>query len=49
MDKEIADDLCISLSTVKTHVRNILAKLHATNRHQAADYAVREGLIHPLG
>jgi DNA-binding NarL/FixJ family response regulator len=45
MDKEIAAKLTISLSTVKTHVRNILAKLHATSRYQAADYALREGLI----
>ena len=45
MDREIADRLSISLSTVKTHVRNILAKLHATSRHQAALVAIREGLI----
>jgi len=45
MDREIAEDLQISLSTVKTHVRNILAKLHATSRHQAALLAMREGLI----
>ena len=44
-DKEIADELSVSLSTVKTHVRNILAKLNATSRHQAAAYATREGLI----
>jgi DNA-binding NarL/FixJ family response regulator len=47
MDREIARLLSISLSTVKTHVRNILAKLHATSRHQAALVAVREGLIRP--
>jgi DNA-binding NarL/FixJ family response regulator len=28
-------------------VRNILAKLHATSRHQAALVAMREGLIRP--
>jgi len=49
MDKEIAAELSISLSTTKTHMRNILAKLHATSRHQAAAYAVQEGLIHPPG
>ena len=47
MDREIAGQLAISLSTVKTHVRNILAKLHATSRHQAALMAIREGLIRP--
>ena len=49
MDKDIAAELSISLSTVKTHMRNILAKLHSTSRHQAAAYAVQEGLIRPPG
>ena len=48
-DKEIATQLSISLSTVKTHMRNILTKLHATSRHEAAAYAVEEGLILPPG
>jgi DNA-binding NarL/FixJ family response regulator len=47
MDREIGVRLSISLSTVKTHVRNILSKLHATSRHQAALLAMREGLIRP--
>lgn len=46
-DKEIAAELSISLSTTKTHIRNILSKLHATSRHQAATYAVEQGLIRP--
>ena len=45
MDKEIATELSISLSTVKTHVRSILAKLRSTSRHQAAASAVQKGLI----
>lgn len=49
MDKEIATELSISLSTVKTHIRRILAKLHATSRHQAAAHAVEEGLIRLSG
>ncbi len=35
-DKEIAARLSLSLHTVKTHVRNILSKLHAANRREAA-------------
>jgi len=46
-DKEISAALSVSLSTVKTHIRNILAKLHATSRHEAATYAVQQGLIRP--
>lgn len=35
-DKEIAAQLSLSLHTVKSHVRNILSKLHAANRREAA-------------
>lgn len=41
---EIADKLVISERTVRTHVSNILDKLHLANRTQAALYALREGL-----
>ncbi|UOF92078.1 response regulator transcription factor [Fodinisporobacter ferrooxydans] len=44
-NREIAKHLFISENTVRNHVRNILDKLHMTNRVQAAAYAVREGLI----
>jgi len=46
-DKEIAEALTLSVHTVKSHMRNILAKLHLNHRHEAALYAVREGLIKP--
>lgn len=46
-DKEIADQLCISVYTVKSHMRNILAKLQLGRRHEAALFAMREGLIRP--
>jgi len=44
-NREIADTLCISLNTVATHVRNILAKTGAANRTEAAAYALRNGLL----
>jgi NarL family two-component system response regulator LiaR len=43
-NKQIAQELVVSDKTVKTHVSNILAKLHLADRTQAALYAVREGL-----
>ncbi|MRB67725.1 DNA-binding response regulator, partial [Bacillus thuringiensis] len=38
-NQEIADELFITLKTVKTHVSNILAKLDVDDRTQAAIYA----------
>jgi NarL family two-component system response regulator LiaR len=43
-NQEIADALVISETTVRTHVSNILSKLHLASRTQAALYALREGL-----
>lgn len=43
-NREIARELVISEKTVKTHVSNILSKLHLADRTQAAIYALREGL-----
>jgi NarL family two-component system response regulator LiaR len=43
-NREIAEKLFISDKTVKTHVSNILSKLHLDDRTQAAIYALRHGL-----
>jgi NarL family two-component system response regulator LiaR len=42
---EIAETLIIGERTVKSHVTNILAKLHVADRTQAAIYAWREGIV----
>ena len=42
---EIAARLCVSVNTVKTHLRNILEKLHLDNRTQVAGYAIQAGLV----
>lgn len=44
-DREIAQRMWLSVHTVKSHMRNILAKLHVGSRHGAADYARRKGLL----
>ena len=44
-DKEIAASLNISLNTVKTHIRNILSKLHVSTRREAAKAAKAKGIL----
>lgn len=44
----IAESLYISVNTVKSHLKNILAKLQLENRTQVAAYAVQAGLVSPL-
>jgi DNA-binding NarL/FixJ family response regulator len=44
-NREIAADLYVSPSTVKTHLSNIYAKLDAANRHQAVRRAMDLGLL----
>lgn len=40
-NQQIADELVISAGTVKSHVKRVLRKLHATNRAEAASAYVR--------
>jgi DNA-binding NarL/FixJ family response regulator len=44
-DKEIAATLNISLNTVKTHIRNILSKLHVSTRREATRAAQAKGIL----
>ncbi|REK54094.1 MAG: DNA-binding response regulator [Thermobacillus sp.] len=48
-NKEIADELHISIKTVKTHVSNLLMKCELEDRTQLAVYAHRKGLVKPAG
>jgi NarL family two-component system response regulator LiaR len=43
-NREIAKILTISETTVRTHVSNILGKLHLASRTEAALYALKEGM-----
>lgn len=45
-NQQIAEQLGISLYTVKSHVRNLISKLGAENRWQAANIAQQMGLLH---
>jgi len=47
-DREIGEDLFISVNTVGNHVRNILAKTDTANRTEAAGYANQHGLVTPI-
>jgi len=44
-NREIAALLVVSEETIKTHIGNILAKLHLAHRTQAALYALKHGLV----
>lgn len=45
-NKEIADQLVITLRTVKHHVHNILSKLDLKHRYEAAHLAMQQGWVH---
>ena len=44
-NRQISEELFISKSTVGYHVMNILGKVGAANRTEAAGFATRNGLV----
>jgi len=46
VNREIAEQLEISEHTVKNHLKNILQKLHVSNRVQLTRYAYEHGWVH---
>lgn len=44
-NQQIAKELCITINTVKSHIKSILSKLQLENRTQAATYAIKTGLV----
>lgn len=43
-NQQMAEQLTVAEVTIRTHISNILSKLHLANRVQATLYALREGL-----
>lgn len=46
-NRAIADRLVVSEATVKTHINNLFAKAHLSDRAAAVRYAFARGLVHP--
>ncbi len=44
-NQQIANQLNISINTVKVHLRNIFEKIGAASRTEATVYAIRQGLV----
>jgi LuxR family transcriptional regulator, maltose regulon positive regulatory protein len=46
-NREIASDLCLSVNTIRTHVRHVYEKLAAHSRIEAVERARALGLLAP--
>ena len=44
-NKEIADRLCVSPETIKSHIKNIYRKLNVTNRIEAVKVIMEQNLL----
>ncbi len=45
-NKQIADELTISETTVNFHIKNLVDKLQANDRTHAVTIALRRGILH---
>lgn len=46
-DKEIADSLCLSVTTIRYHINNLISKTGLVSRTELAVNAVRSGIVIP--
>ena len=46
-NREIGEELFISINTVARHVNHIFSKIDASNRAEAATYANQKGIVQP--
>jgi LuxR family maltose regulon positive regulatory protein len=44
-NRQIAEELVISLNTVASHVSHVFGKIGAANRAEASSYAHRQGIV----
>ena len=44
-NRQIAEELFVTVNTVANHVKNILSKTQSANRTEAAAYAIDKSLI----
>ena len=45
INKQIAEKMCVTHSTVKAHISSIMYKLHVTTRTEAAYVAIKNKII----
>ncbi|MGZ4135210.1 MAG: response regulator [Tumebacillaceae bacterium] len=44
-NKEIAENLIVSVKTIESHKAKIMEKLHMKSRHELVSYAIKKGLL----
>ncbi len=44
--ESVAEELCVSITTVKTHITNLFQKLHVRSKMELILFGLRNGLIY---